>query len=346
MCTTPTTSNVALICTLLVACADPSDDRGTEPEADVVLGDVDVSPTPDVPESITLSVVTFNTGSGAAPPSAADNAGFGPEQAEASDEWYGNGLAFESVVADTTAYFGVRSPDIVAFQEIFWSGACPDVPSEERPGFICETWAPGDPTVANLVLGASWSVACHRGSPDKCVGLRSEVGTIVGCDDPLCLDVMEGEPIEGCGGGARAGAIDVELVDGSTLRVVSVHGNSGFEPDDAECRTRLVERVFDGSDGVPALISDRPTIVLGDLNTDPGRIAAADPSAARWNEEVAEHGFRFASAIGEDAEPTYVFVNIDHALVRGLSGGCEPGGPVTDIVHFDHVPIECELVVE
>ncbi len=297
------------------------------------------------PETTTVRVVTFNVGSGGSPANAEDNLGFGPRESDISDEWFGNGLAFASIVEETRSYLAAVEPDIVAFQEIFWSGDCPTIPEELYPGFVCETWEEGEPTVANLLLGPDWHVVCHPGKPDKCIGVRSAFGRLEGCQDILCLDGLEGSSIEGCGRGARAAGGTIELASGGSLRIVNVHGNSGFGRDETGCRVAQVQQVFAGSDGQPAITRDFPTIVLGDLNTDPGRLAGSDPSAAAWMEEPAEHGFAFISDVGEDAEPSYVLLNIDHVLARGAEGTCRIGGPVVDATHFDHRPIECELAV-
>lgn len=317
------------------------------PDADPI--DVSDAPSTDVEVEVTLApisvrVMTFNVGSGASPPSS-ENLGFGPAESDISDEWFGNGLAFATVVEQTRQYIAEAQPDIVAFQEIFWSGECPNIPDELRAGFVCDTWQLGDPTVANLILGPDWHVACHPGKPDKCIGVRSDFGRIVGCDEALCLDGLEGEAIENCGRGARVAATTIALASGEALRVVNVHGNSGFSEDDTRCRTAQVDQIFVGSPESPALIRDVPTIVLGDLNTDPGRLTGSDASAARWAGLPGEMGFSFLTEVGPDVEPTYVLLNIDHVLARGAEGTCEAGGPATEAVHFDHVPIECELSI-
>jgi endonuclease/exonuclease/phosphatase family metal-dependent hydrolase len=296
--------------------------------------------------------VTFNTGT-------TDGMGFGgpgdygEEQAALSDEWYGNGLAWWSVIEDTREYLAELGPDVIGFQEIFHPGECEDIPVEAHAGFICETWEPGDPTVAQLILGAGYQVACHPETYDKCVGIRRVFGTLRGCDEDLCLDGLRGTRLQGCGSSARIGAGVIDLVDGGELTVVNIHGTSGFAERDRDCRVAQFAQVFEDlglGDGRPAADGAR-NLVFGDLNTDPGRLAGTDPSAAYWSEHAGEgRRFRHLSDVGPDALPTYADVlNIDHVAADELRGSCWAAGitpdrpPVTATVYYDHVPIVCDV---
>ncbi len=319
----------------------------------------------DAPRSAT--VVTFNTGTSESMGNAGPDDGYGPEQAAVSDACYGDGLAWGDCVDAAAAFFATVDADIVAFQEMFYSGdcetmtddeeACAAVPSEDHAGFVCETWAPGDPTVAQVVLGEGWQVACHRGKDDKCAAVRRSFGTFAGCDDDLCMEFLDGAEIDGCGHGSRVGRGTIELADGSgSLTLVDVHGSSGMAADDMECRERQFRQVFvdlgDGS-GEPAVRGDR-NLVLGDLNTDPGRAADIDPSAAFIADHVGEGTpFHFVTDVGPDAEPTYGgLANIDHVISDALTGSCWAAGvtdgheAVTDVVYFDHVPIVCRVTLD
>jgi len=304
---------------------------------------------------LSVVAVSFNTGtSGEVVPDDVPEGGFGARESEITDAWYGNGLNWPPLVEDTAALLAAVAPDVVAFQEIFWTGECSDIPDDNRTGFVCEGWAPGDPTVAQLLLGAGFQIACHVGKPDKCVAVRRGFGTIRGCVGDLCLDGAFGATVEGCGRGARIGRVVVDLVAGGELTVVNVHGSSGFSADDQACRVRQVEQVFvDLGDGAPAASGER-NLVLGDLNTDPGRAAEFDPSAARWLDFVGDgRPFHWLSAVGTDVAPTYAgLVNIDHAASDALVGSCwsptvTPGhGAFTDVAFFDHLPLVCMLTEE
>lgn len=60
----------------------------------------------------------------------------------------------------------------------------------------------------------------------------------------------------------------------------------------------------------------------------PGRMAAVDPSAARWLDFAGDGApFRFLSEVGRAATPTYAgAVNIDHVLADTLTGTCLAAG--------------------
>lgn len=291
-----------------------------------------------VEEPLSFRAVTFNTGTseGMGHDEGPDD-GYGEEQAVVSDEWYGNGLAWEDVVRDTIAFFSEVEADVVGFQEIFYSGECADIPAEARAGFVCEGWQPGDPTVAQVILGQGWQVACHEGKSDKCLAVRRSFGSFAGCDDDLCLDGLDGGEVEGCGSGSRVGRGVVELAAGGELTLVNVHGSSGLSGEDKACRAEQFALAFEElADG------DR-NLVLGDFNTDPGRWAGIDESAAYLAAVAEDSPWRFLTDVGDDAEPTYGgLANIDHVLSDSFTGSCA-AGVVSEIKYFDHLPQVCEV---
>lgn len=299
-----------------------------------------------------MTVVTFNTGTATGlPHDSVPDDGYGADQAALSDAWYGNGLAWSAFVEDARVFFAALTPDVVVFQEIFWSGLCPDIPPSARPGFVCEGWSTGAPTVAQTVLGPDYQVMCHPGKPDKCAAVRRAFGSFRGCDAELCLEGLEGAAVPGCGSGARVGRAVIELAGGGELTLVNVHGTSGFTADDIACRVGQFEQIFvAGDDGAP-LADGARNLVMGDLNTDPGRLAETDASAARLRDFVGPGlPFEFISDVGPEATPTYGgALNIDHVMSDVFTGSCvspgAPGGPppVTGAVYFDHLPVICEL---
>ncbi len=301
------------------------------------------------PAPIEMVVVTFNTGTTTGLLHGIDGDDYGSDEADISDEHYGDGLAWQTNVDLTTQFFAQLQPDVVVFQEIFYSGDCPSIPPEFHPGFVCETWQPGDPTVVELVMGPDYQIACHLGRPDKCAAVRKDFGTIVGCEQDFCLEGLDGSPINGCGGGSRIGRGLIELPDGQQFTLTSVHGTSGQLPEDWDCRERQVEQVFVDFDGEPAA-NGRRNLVMGDLNTDPYR-AVIDPSADRWRDFVGDgEAFDFISEAGLTVTPTYQnLFNIDHVMSEHFVGDCEVPGvtpgvdPVLDTVYFDHHPIVCTV---
>lgn len=319
----------------------------------VVAGCGDGGRTP-TPEPAGLRVVTFNTGTTEGLPlDPSANAGYGPEQAALADQWYGNGLAWNAAIEDSRRYFSTLGADLIGFQEIFHPDDCAAIPAAARPGFVCESWRSGDPTVVQRVVGPDYQVACHLGKSDKCIAVRRSLGTLRDCDSALCLDGLRGADVAGCGRGSRVGRALIDLHDGTTLTVAHVHGTSGFSASDRQCRLAQFRQVFedlgDGS-GHAASAGER-SIVLGDFNTDPGRSARLDPSAqflAAAGEPPSP--FRFLTQVGPQAPPTYLgAVNIDHVLARGFSGSCWAAGidpdraPVTTMIYFDHTAIVCDL---
>ncbi|NOY26738.1 MAG: hypothetical protein GXP62_12770 [Oligoflexia bacterium] len=301
-----------------------------------------------------LTVMTFNTGTGVSAGLGQDgtsNGGYTSTQAKLSDTWYGNGLAWQAAVDDVTAFIAQVDPDIVVFQEIFYSGDCASIPADAQAGFVCEGWQDGDPTVAQLVLGSDYQVACNPGHPDKCAAVHQRVGRFVGCDDDFCLEGLAGSTIDGCGSGARIGRGVVERPDGSRFTVVNVHGSSGVSLDDQACRVAQVDQVFvDLGDGEPGA-NGTQNLVMGDLNTDPGRFTDWDTSAARWTDFVGEGlPFHFISEVGPDAPLSYQGVaDIDHVMSDSWQGSCwyaglSDGHPAaTDITIFDHRPVVCTV---
>lgn len=310
-------------------------------------------PTPDA-GPLTFVAVTFNTGTSEQmghdlPP----DDGYTSSHAKLSDLYYGDGLAWTKAVTATQAFFAQVDPDVVVFQEIFYSGECPGIPTSAYTDFVCETWQPGDPTVAQVVLGATnWQVMCNPGKPDKCAAVNKRFGTFQGCTSDFCLEGMQGFDVQGCGKGARIGRAVIDLVAGGTLTLVNIHGSSGITSDDADCRYKQFEQVFvDLGDGKPGASGAR-NLVMGDLNTDPGRMALFDKSAARFNDFVGPgKKLHFLSDVGLGATPTYAgLLNIDHAVSDAASGSCWSAGTaghpeVIQAVYFDHKPLVCTVTL-
>jgi len=297
----------------------------------------------DATAPLALTVVTFNTGGGA----------YTEEHADALDDWYGNGLSFPDLIDETRAFLTEVDPDVVVFQEIFYSGECPDIPEAFHDGFVCASWEPGDPTVVELLFGDGWQIACHPGNPDKCAAINRRLGTFRGCEADFCVAGLSGFGVDGCGSGARVARGVVDLAGGSALAVVNYHGTSGVTDEEADCRARQVDQVFvDLGDGEPGANGDL-NLIMGDLNTDPGRMWGVDASSDRWLAFVGEeHDFHFVSDVGESAEPTYAgFFNIDHVISDAFDGTCWVPGitddtdPVIDTVFFDHAPVICDVTV-
>jgi len=323
------------------------DDAGAPPDAGPVV-DAGARADAGLADRPYLRVMTFNTGTA---PELDHDDGDAYTQAEAGigDEHYGNGLAWRAAITQTQPFFADTQPDVVAFQEIFHPGDCAMISSGFHVGFICEVWQDGDATVAQMLVGDGYQVACHLDKNDKCVAVRRARASIRGCDGDLCLNGLDGVPIPNCGGGSRVGRAVLDLVEGGSITVVSVHGTSGLSDDDIQCRENQIEQIFTDFDGEPAANGER-NIVLGDFNTDPGRAEFVDNSADRWTDKVGgSNDFQFISDVGFGAEASYSGLSIDHVVSDVFTGSCvipgeTPGTqPVLDMVYFDHKPVVCDI---
>ncbi len=297
-------------------------------------------------------MVTFNTGTTLGLAHDADpEDGYSSVEAAISDEWYGDGLAWRPVVEDARLFFEEQQPDIVAFQEIFWSGDCANMPEDSKAGFVCEDWQAGDATVAQVILGTDYQIACHPDKSDKCVAVHEAFGSLRGCESGFCLDGLDGVPVDDCGSGARVARALIDLPGGEVLTVVNLHGSSGLDASDKDCRLQQFAQVFEDMDGAPAADGKR-NIILGDLNTDPARSISIDASA----EYIATQGnmapFAFVTDDSAEAEPTYQgLLNIDHVISDAFVGECVAAGigdlqPVSEIRYFDHLPLVCDLTTK
>ncbi len=304
-----------------------------------------------------IQVVTFNVGTTErlaheGPP----EDGYGRERARIADEYYGNSLAWSPAIEAVKRFFEDVRPDVVGFQEILGENDCALIPLEARVGFVCETWSPGDPSVASQVLGRHYQVACHRGKADQCLAVRRSFGNIRGCAGDLCPDHLDGQKIDGCGGGARVGRAVVDRLSGEPLTVVHLHATSGAKPQDEACRMAQITQIFvDLGDGEPAANGER-NVILGDFNVDPHRGLPSQPSAQHLRRFVGLAGesrrFTFVSAAGPGAPGGYQDrSDIDHVISDRFRGECWIAGvgdrpPVLEkAVYFDHRPVVCSLEV-
>jgi hypothetical protein len=304
------------------------------------------------PPALSFIAVTFNTGTNPGQPhDDPPDDGYSSADADISDMWYGDGMAWLPAIDAARRLFAEVSPDLVGFQEIFHTGDCPNIPPEYHDRFACSGWSPGDPTVAQMALGGDYQVACHLDKPDKCLAVHRRFGSFRACDADLCLDGLAGAEVPDCGSGSRIGRGVVDLVAGGALTVVNIHGSSGFTAEDQRCRVAQFDQVFvDLGDGAPAA-SGAVNVIVGDLNTDPGRLAGGEDSATRFAAFVGDgQRFHFVTDVGEDATPTYAGAfNIDHVVSDAYQGSCWAAGiseghpAVIEAIYFDHVPIVCTL---
>ena len=337
--------------------ADTAQDSRAADTAPDTTADVAPDIAPDAPTPLTppaLRVVTFNTGTSLKPQGGAADRGYGAAQWEICDEWYGNGLSWLNIMDDTRAWIAEVDPDVIVFQEVFDPNECVDVPEEFWPGFICESWATGDPIVAQEILSDDWQVMCNPIRTDKCAAVHKRIGTFRVCDAALCLEGMEGTNVDGCGKGVRIGRGTIALEGGGVLTLVNVHGSSGFSEEDMACRVKQFGQAFvDNGSGEPAANGEW-NLVLGDFNVDPIVMEGMDPSADALLEHVGPgKAFHFITETDPDSDATYAgYVRIDHVVSDVWDGSCWHAGitdghpAVTPAVSFDHHPAVCDITAK
>ena len=307
------------------------------------------TPTPN--PALHVVVSTFNVGAGSSP--IGPNNGYDSTLASAEAQYYGHGLAWPPAIEATRQFFADVAPDIVNLEEIFYAPDCAGIPSSAWPGLYCETWTAGDPTVIQVVMGAGYQIACNLGHSDNCMAVKKSFGSIRGCSSDFCLEGLAGSHIDTCGNGARVGRGVIDMVEGGSLTAVEIHATSGEQSADMACRTKQVEQIFVDlgmGDASPAA-NGAANVVMGDFNTDPGRLTGFDPSAARIDDFVGDgKPFHFVTDVGPNATPTYShLVNIDLVISDALAGTCWAAGvtdghpAVTSTVYFDHNAIVCTL---
>lgn len=345
-------SVAAMVVGLCVACGDePGETSEVDTVADAEMGGPDAGPADAGSVAVSLRVMTMNIGTTPGLAHDGDDA-YTQELADIADELYENSLSWNPAERALVDFFDRESPDIFAFQEGFWDPWCERIAVDPELDFVCRDYAPERPKQVTRVVGEGFTAACGDGQEDNCVAVRNSVGRVLGCDEPVCAGALEGSgPPSGCSNGARVGRVEVELADGRLLTIVNVHGTSGFDVADGECRRDQFRQVFeDRGDGEPAA-NGAMNLVLGDFNTDPVVSAPIDVSAAYLAETVAGGPFEFLSPTDRDGPASYLVFRIDHVLSDVASGTCViPGSsdgtdPVLDTVYWDHRPVLCDLVL-
>jgi hypothetical protein len=309
-------------------------------------------------EGLRFSALTFNVGTSTGLRHDVDTTdGYTSAEAKIADALYENSLAWNPAEAALTAFLAAKRPDIAGFQELYYDPWCEDIDVDPALDFVCRDYSAARPLQIRRLLGPDYHIACMREQRDNCLGVRTSLGRIRGCDasaGDVCFDALAGlPPPSGCSSRPRVGSLVVELAGGrGDLTVVLVHGTSGIGKDDMACRAEQMRQVFvDRGDGRPAAAGDL-VLVLGDLNTDPFKLAGVDASADTWNEHVGDgKPFHYISSADPKAPPTYAgLFRIDHIVARGpLSGQCVVPGQtageaaVLDVTYWDHLPLLCEV---
>lgn len=314
--------------------------------------------TSDASPGLSFRVMTFNCGTtdGLDHDRGEDEGqgdGYTSEMARITDEFYENSLSWNPAEAALTSFLSMKQVDIVVFQEMYFDPWCETIEVDPQLDFVCRDYTPQRPLQVERLLGAGYQVACADGQEDNCIAVSSDFASLRGCPaNAPCIGGLEGMgPPSGCSNGARISRIELDLVDDDRdIVVVNVHGTSGINPEDQDCRADQFSQIFeDRGDGTPAANGD-VNLVMGDLNTDPFLVGDAEPSSAMWNRFVGPaKPFDYISSSDLDGPPTYAgLFRIDHVASDAIRGECVVAGehgesPIWNTVYWDHNPVICDV---
>lgn len=188
-------------------------------------------------------------------------------------------------------------PDVLAIQETL-------------PPYMCDSFfAPYISSVCResqevpqirRLLGDEYSIVCETRNGFECIGVRTDVGVIHGCEPgTLCeTDRMDIQG-EGCRPNVAVMAATVE-VKGRVFDLVNAHPESRG----AACRLHSIRQIFEDQGSPDSLVQEPKVLIMGDLNLDPWK--ENDVSTVYWNEQVGSpetHTFYYHSGIAERVPP-------------------------------------------
>ncbi len=285
--------------------------------------------------------------------------------------------------------------DIVLHQEVLSPTHCATF-EETDPAYTCFDNASRPPPIRRI-LGDDYTIVCDQRRHVECIGVRVDFGTIDGVDPgDFVIDAADTPPLPlaecdwaagtcndtNCDGESTVSAVTVTTAF-APLRVVHLHPNAaGVDANDnvytgAPCRSLQLQQAFEGVDGFgdQPLVTDDATLVAGDFNMDPVRLASDDEEAL-WSRNVGA-GNRFTDLSPVDANGNQhatrragLGLAIDHVLADRATGACtvwgddmigtDPGTlPLDDGFDFstkpdgefwidraDHFAISCDLTFD
>ena len=237
-------------------------------------------------------------------------------------------LCRSDVEARLTESLAALRPDVVALQETLPDHLCEGVPPVDN-GHVCsEEYA--EPQVRRL-LGPDYSIVCEESNFIECIGVRIDVGEILGCElGGLCMSDRVVSIALGCRTHLTVFAAAVTIGE-RAFDIVNAHP----ENRSAECRLDSLRQVFDGD-----LIREEEALVLGDLNLDPWR--GDDVSTEYWNTQVGPTlAFYYHSGPAERVppHPTIFYPlfrrTLDHVASNFLAGSMLTLGEAEGTVRLD-----------
>ncbi len=241
--------------------------------------------------------------------------------------------------------------DVVLLQEILPPQTCASF-TEADPSRTCFDAAAREPAARRL-LGDDYTIVCDARQHVECIGVKRSLGTIEGVEPgafvvdgastpplplPACIYADGACDEATCDAESTVSAVTVGTRAGP-LRIVHAHPNAAGSGAagaylGAACRVKQLEQVFTGlpADGGGPLVATGPTVVAGDFNVDPERIATSEEEAF-WAATIGD-GRRFADLSARDAATGETFptnrnaigVAIDRVVTDVLTGRCEVRG--------------------
>jgi endonuclease/exonuclease/phosphatase family metal-dependent hydrolase len=247
----------------------------------------------------------------------------------------------ENILAKNIA---ALNPDIVLLQEVFDDGICASMDAETHSDRVCYKYNEKQiHEQARRVIGQSYTIACESRSHYECIAIKSGFATISGC--PVGHICIQGTGLthdvpSGCDSKAGLFGIDVDFGSNYIVSVVNAHPQATGE----SCRAAQLRRIFDGYADVPALaLSNRRTIVAGDMNMDPYRDDLTNEDVIAWKEHVGTgKPFYYLSGIAEHNPPYKTSITgstLDHVISNFATGSCATLGEAPGTTRLDGVTI-------
>jgi endonuclease/exonuclease/phosphatase family metal-dependent hydrolase len=248
-------------------------------------------------------------------------------------------VEWEKPIADGIA--GI-SPDIVALQEVYDSKWCETKPPEKDPKKVCYKYKEMEqPHQVRRLLGPDYTIVCDGRADFECIGVKKNLGEVGNCPaGELCLEgaALTHEIPDGCDPNSVIFGIDLN-VKGISMRIVNGHPAAS----DRSCRARTIERMFEGyKDTPPLALTNRPAIIMGDMNMDPYTGGQEREDVAIWQKYTGDgKPFHYLSGVAERRPPypTDAGRSIDHVISNEAAGKCWTLGMATGTVRLDGLSV-------
>lgn len=275
---------------------------------------------------------------------------------------YNNKLSEKDTEDAIAKNIQLLKPDIVFLQELMHPSQCEGWIETDVSKICYGAGTRAEPNQARRLLGNEYSILCSArmrteiGHPVgmECIGVRTSVGTIAGCQlGELCQST---DGLDSVGDKCNPEFVIMSAnvgIQNLSIRLVNAHPHSH----NASCRDKALEQVFEGKDDIPALAEGKYTLIAGDFNFDPFRSNKKPPEV--WQKHVGLFGsgkpFYYHSGVAERNPPyatsfsLFQKKTIDHMISNFARGICATLGEtpgtsrIDDGLGMDHRAILCDL---